>query len=451
MKAEGRDGDWEAGLGIVRTLERAGHAAYLVGGCVRDRLLGRELHDIDIATSARPEETAALFARVVPTGLQHGTVTVVEGGRTYEVTTFRQEAGYSDSRHPDAVTFVKDVREDLARRDFTINAMALGADGELVDPFGGRDDLREGVVRCVGDAEERFAEDALRMLRAVRFAAEFGFAIEPATWAGLFERREGLRHVAMERVGVELDKMIGGAGPDRALALLRDSGLLERAREPLPWVLPRLDAAAEAETAGADAAAACAASGPESMSGAAPLAAVEPPLRWPAALLLAGADAEQALRQARALRFSAKRAEAAAAVVGLHRRLAAEGLLPAGRAAGADEAAARRVWTRAALDAGGEAAAGWARLVRQLPRLAGDEGAAPALAERAERWFAAMPALRAQELAIRGDEIVRLAGRAPGPWVAALLRELLERTAAGELANEPEALRTAAEERLRKG
>ncbi|MBB6679608.1 CCA tRNA nucleotidyltransferase, partial [Cohnella lubricantis] len=231
------DRAWQAGLAVVRVLEEAGHAAYLVGGCVRDRLLGRPLNDIDIACSARPEEVMSMFARVVPTGLQHGTVTVVENGMTFEVTTFRQEAGYSDSRHPDAVLFVKDIREDLARRDFTINAMAIGPAGTLVDPFGGAEDLKRGVVRCVGDALERFAEDALRMVRAVRFAAEFAFEIDAATWDGLLRRREGLRHVAMERIGAELDKMVCGSGPDRAVELLQASGLLAQVREP-PERLP---------------------------------------------------------------------------------------------------------------------------------------------------------------------------------------------------------------------
>jgi tRNA nucleotidyltransferase (CCA-adding enzyme) len=159
---------WEDGLAIVRALENAGYRAYLVGGCVRDRWLGRPLNDIDIATSAKPEAVMELFGRTLPTGLQHGTVTVMEGGRPFEVTTFRRESGYSDGRRPDEVAFVDDLNEDLARRDFTFNAMAFSSEGELIDPYGGQDALRAGVVDCVGDAAERFGEDALRMVRAIR-------------------------------------------------------------------------------------------------------------------------------------------------------------------------------------------------------------------------------------------------------------------------------------------
>ena len=166
-------------------LRRAGYEACPVGGCVRDLLLGRAPGDWDIATSARPEAVTALFERTVPTGLKHGTVTVLLGGMALEVTTFRGESGYSDGRHPDRVTFGVGLREDLARRDFTINAMALAPDGSVLDPFGGRADLARRLIRCVGEPERRFTEDALRMLRAVRFAAQLGFSLEARTAAAL--------------------------------------------------------------------------------------------------------------------------------------------------------------------------------------------------------------------------------------------------------------------------
>ena len=170
---------------LLDALHGAGHAAYAVGGCVRDSLLGLDPHDWDLCTSARPEQVMELFGeeKCIPTGLQHGTVTVKQGGRLYETTTFRTEGAYSDGRHPDAVCFVPDVREDLARRDFTINAMAYSAEEGLIDPFGGRDDLAAHLVRAVGEPERRFEEDALRILRLYRFAARFGFAIDPATGA----------------------------------------------------------------------------------------------------------------------------------------------------------------------------------------------------------------------------------------------------------------------------
>ena len=158
-----------------------GYEAYLVGGCVRDMLLGREPGDWDITTSAKPEEVKAVFRRTVDTGIKHGTVTVMMGKEGYEVTTFRIDGDYTDGRHPDSVTFTPDLIEDLKRRDFTINAMAYNRDRGLVDAFGGRKDLEDGVIRCVGAAEERFTEDALRILRAIRFSAQLGFEIEEHT------------------------------------------------------------------------------------------------------------------------------------------------------------------------------------------------------------------------------------------------------------------------------
>ena len=166
---------------ILETFQRHGFAAYLVGGCVRDGLLGKMPHDWDICTAALPEQTLLLFPDAITTGLRHGTVTVRSGGISVEVTTFRSEGAYSDHRHPDSVWFVSDLTADLARRDFTVNAMALSASGVLQDPFGGRGDLSAGMLRAVGDPERRFQEDALRMLRAVRFSAQLGFRIEQET------------------------------------------------------------------------------------------------------------------------------------------------------------------------------------------------------------------------------------------------------------------------------
>ena len=169
---------------LLARLHGAGYAAYAVGGCVRDSLLGRTPQDWDLCTSARPEQVLALFGegQCIPTGLQHGTVTIKYGGQLYETTTFRTEGAYTDGRHPDEVHFVPDVRQDLARRDFTINAMAYNDAEGLIDPFGGQQDLQQGILRAVGDPATRFEEDALRILRLYRFAARFGFAIDPPTW-----------------------------------------------------------------------------------------------------------------------------------------------------------------------------------------------------------------------------------------------------------------------------
>ena len=200
---------------LLDALHGAGHAAYAVGGCVRDSLLGLDPHDWDLCTSARPEQVMALFGeeKCIPTGLQHGTVTVKQGGKLYETTTFRTEGAYSDGRHPDAVCFVPDVREDLARRDFTINAMAYSAEEGLIDPFGGRDDLAAHLVRAVGEPERRFEEDALRILRLYRFAARFGFAIDPATGAAARALGPHLDCVSAERIQEELLKLLAAPRP----------------------------------------------------------------------------------------------------------------------------------------------------------------------------------------------------------------------------------------------
>ena len=206
---------------LLETLEGAGFEAHLVGGCVRDLLRGVEPQDWDICTSALPDETKACFPRhrLLETGLRHGTVTVLAGHRPYEITTYRADGPYSDGRRPDRVEFVPDLVQDLARRDFTVNAMALGLDGVLHDPFGGRADLAAGVIRCVGDPDRRFQEDGLRLMRALRFAACLDFAIHPATSAAIRRNLPMLDKVAAERVQAELRKLLTGP---RAAETLRE-------------------------------------------------------------------------------------------------------------------------------------------------------------------------------------------------------------------------------------
>ena len=205
----------EGAAELLDTLHRAGYAAYVVGGCVRDSLLGLTPHDWDLCTSALPQQGMELFGaeKCIPTGLQHGTVTVKQGGRLYEITTFRTEGTYTDGRHPDEVHFVPDVREDLARRDFTINAMAYNEKEGLVDPFGGQADLQSGILRAVGVPHQRFTEDALRILRLYRFAARFGFAIDPPTAQAAQELCAHLDCVSVERIEEELAKLLSAPAP----------------------------------------------------------------------------------------------------------------------------------------------------------------------------------------------------------------------------------------------
>lgn len=215
---------WPIPAGVARcleTLRQAGYAAHPVGGCVRDLLLGRTPGDYDLCTAAKPEQVMVLFDRCVPTGLRHGTITVLTEDGPVEVTTFRREESYADGRHPDGVTFDVGLTEDLARRDFTINAMALGPEGEVIDPFGGEKDLKTGVIRCVGDPDRRFSEDALRMLRAVRFAAQLGFAIVTDTQTAIQRNAGRVAQVSGERVKAELEKILLSPAPQRAGDLLR--------------------------------------------------------------------------------------------------------------------------------------------------------------------------------------------------------------------------------------
>ncbi|MDU8564498.1 tRNA nucleotidyltransferase [Faecalibacterium prausnitzii] len=200
---------------LLDALHAAGYAAYAVGGCVRDSLLGRTAHDWDLCTSALPQQVMELFGteQCIPTGLQHGTVTIKYGGQLYETTTFRTEGSYTDGRHPDAVQFVPDVREDLARRDFTINAMAYNEAEGLVDPFGGQADLQNGLLRAVGEPQQRFTEDALRILRLYRFAARFGFALDAATARAARQMALHLDCISAERIQEELAKLLAAPQP----------------------------------------------------------------------------------------------------------------------------------------------------------------------------------------------------------------------------------------------
>ena len=252
---------------LLARLHGAGYAAYAVGGCVRDSLLGRTPQDWDLCTSARPEQVLALFGegQCIPTGLQHGTVTIKYGGQLYETTTFRTEGAYTDGRHPDEVHFVPDVRQDLARRDFTINAMAYNDAEGLIDPFGGQQDLQQGILRAVGDPATRFEEDALRILRLYRFAARFGFAIDPPTGQAARALCAHLDCVSVERIGEELSKLLAAPAP----AAYLDEKILK-------VIIPELSAPALQAA--------------KSVVDACPAGTEDLPVRWAALLMSLGED-----------------------------------------------------------------------------------------------------------------------------------------------------------------
>ena len=207
-----RDVEW-----IIGKIREHGFEAFAVGGCVRDTLLGREPGDWDITTSAKPEEVKGIFGKTVDTGLQHGTVTIIKNRNGYEVTTYRIDGEYHDGRHPESVEFTSNLREDLKRRDFTINAMAYSHETEIVDECGGMEDLADKVIRCVGLAHDRFTEDALRILRAIRFAAQLGFAIEEETYKAISDIAPNLKNVSKERIQVELTKLLLSDYPEKMM------------------------------------------------------------------------------------------------------------------------------------------------------------------------------------------------------------------------------------------
>jgi len=407
----------EGGMEIVRRLAEAGHAAYFVGGCVRDALLGRAVKDIDIATSAKPETVIELFPHAIPTGLKHGTVTIPHRDWQYEVTTFRAESVYSDGRRPDEVVFIDDVEGDLERRDFTVNAMAVGADGRIVDPFGGRRDLAAKLLRAVGDPAERFGEDALRMLRFVRFAAEYGFAPDERTWAEVKAGAPGLAVIAMERVFGELSRMIAGADPHRALRLLAESELLRWTKERLR--LPRELGLVPGED------------DPLSRLPRVP----DEPARWALWFDRMALGPEESDRACKALRTSGAFADALRRTLGLHAALR-----------GAPEAAARRSWIAGALRYGEETSRRWLALAAAAAE-SEPYGWAARYVVSGPHWLAEMSARTLKELAIGGADVLAAAGgRKAGPWLHALLNRLLEETALGELPNDREALLARAQE-----
>lgn len=210
---------------ILENLKENGYKGYAVGGCVRDMLMGNIPHDYDVTTDALPETVEKIFDKTIPTGIKHGTVTVLSEGNPIEVTTFRTESGYTDSRRPDTVNFVTDIRDDLSRRDFTVNAIAFNDREGLIDPFGGCADIAARVLKAVGEPERRFQEDALRILRLFRFASQLGFAPETATLDAALRLSGGLKKISRERIAVELTKAVCGKAPDALLPLLQCGAL----------------------------------------------------------------------------------------------------------------------------------------------------------------------------------------------------------------------------------
>jgi|HigsolmetaAR203D_1030402.scaffolds.fasta_scaffold01603_19 tRNA nucleotidyltransferase (CCA-adding enzyme) len=405
-------------LAVLRELRRAGHAAYFVGGYVRDVLLSRPVKDIDIATAATPQEVLALFPRAIPTGLQHGTVTVVRNGHAFEVTTFRKESGYESYRRPERVEFIDDLEEDLRRRDFTINAMAMDDEGGVIDPFGGRDDLEAGLLRAVGPAAERFGEDALRMLRCIRFAAEYGLRIEESTWQALIACRPLMRHIAMERVRAELERIICGSDPYRGLSLFAESGLADHLKADIGGNARWDRAVRRQELAGIGRLGDC-------------------DVRWALLMVALDADAGEASGLLRRLTCSGKLIREVVGVLRFH--------LDALRADSAD------AWKIAVLRHGRAAAEKWLAMADVWPDEAEEAAAGAqrvrAMAERARGWLRGMPAASLGELPVRGQDIAELG--AAGAEIGAALEHLLFLVGLGKLPNDRRLLLEEAERWLK--
>ncbi|GMU05311.1 CCA tRNA nucleotidyltransferase [Corallococcus caeni] len=381
-------------LEVITRLRELGHPTYLVGGCVRDMV--RKVHpkDFDVATSALPEEVQRAFRKVIPTGIQHGTVTVVTGGNHVEVTTFRSEGDYLDGRRPSSVSFERDIVKDLSRRDFTINAMAYNPlDRELVDPFGGQVDLPAKLIRCVGSAQERFSEDGLRPLRAVRFAAVLGFTLDPATRDAIPATLAVFRKVALERVREELLKLLLSPRAETGLHLLADTGLME-------VFLPEV-ARVDAEAARLARAAVQA-------------APLDADLRM--ATLLADIDtATQARDLCLRLKFPNKSAD----LIGLlveHAKLET-------RVSGTDPALRRLLARVGIANLPALIAVARARVQVRAPE---QLLALERLASRLEALAAAKPPLSAKELALTGGDIMKTLGIGPSPKVGEATRYLVE-------------------------
>lgn len=395
---------------VVEALISAGYDAYAVGGCVRDALLGDVPNDWDVCTCALPEQTIAVFGEenCIPTGLKHGTVTVKMDGGLYEVTTFRTEGTYSDGRHPDSVDFVSDVRDDLSRRDFTINAMAYNDRAGLIDPFGGRVDLFEHrILRAVGEPVKRFSEDALRIMRLFRFAARFSFAIEAETCRAAVALCQNLCLVSGERIREELMKLLSANAPGaylpQEIACVILGGMDNVERAAYESVMRAIDALApDAE------------------------------LRL-AALLSLAEDVSTELEDLRCSNKTAQRVNTA---------------LVLARTALPDDDAALRIWAKRTLGAYGMSALEDAAALSGV--LCGEE-------ERRKRNRCVCYAREAREkglccalkeLAVGGADVMKLPGIRPGPMVGAVLARLLDAVIAEELPNEREALLGAAKEWL---
>ncbi|MET3289477.1 UNVERIFIED_CONTAM: tRNA nucleotidyltransferase (CCA-adding enzyme) [Brevibacillus sp. OAP136] len=391
----------EQALYVLAQLEENGYEAFFVGGCVRDWLLKRPVHDIDICTNAQPCDIMRIFPDHIPTGLQHGTVSVKHDGAIFEVTTYRAEAVYSDHRRPDEVRFVSDLREDLARRDFTINAMAMDRHGRLSDPFSGQTDLLSGLVRTVGSAQERFTEDALRLLRAARFAAQLQFDLDGKTEQALADCADLLRHIAPERVRVELCKLIGSDYPWHGVAIVNRAELLRVYPEldqlfklAAPYIhrLRKLTSLAE---------------------------------KWALLLYASGATNEAALSLVALLRMSNRERDKIALLLHIVTEMRPSWDEPESIG-----------WEHALLRYGPETCVEANNLLQAIWRE--QDEATDSHSQSVIDTYERLPVKSLKELAVTGKDLLTATDKTAGPWIAHTLQHLLEQVALYHKPNTPE-------------
>lgn len=427
----------EQGQSLLRRLTDQGYEGYFVGGCVRDELMGRPINDMDIATNATPEQVMALFERTIPTGLEHGTITVLIENEPFEVTTYRTETEYVDHRRPEQVQFVRELSEDLRRRDFTMNAIARGIDGEYVDPFHGIEDLRNGIIRCVGIADERFEEDALRMVRGIRFASVFDFEIEQQTWQALLNHQALIKHIATERIRVEMEKMIAGPYPYHGIELLLSSGLVPYMKVDVPCEKLNLDLLRSLESL------------PSS-----PLV-----LRWTLIALALGMDEQQIKQYFKSWTFPNTITDQVSKIIRMNQRLydgiveqesvsLTENEVVIESTSSIDQSYVRFV--SCVLDYGKEIAQHWHTLYPVLPSTY--QQRLSTIGQQADSWLEQLTIYSLADLPIKGQEVLEYVKIPAGKWLGELFNEILLVVATGQLENNKEAILHYADQALvRKG
>jgi tRNA nucleotidyltransferase (CCA-adding enzyme) len=392
-----------AALHVMEKLEQAGYQAYLVGGCVRDECLGKIPQDYDVTTDARPEQVMEIFEKVIPTGIRHGTVMVVEQKVPVEVTTFRTDGNYLNHRQPEKVEFVQSLKEDLKRRDFTMNAMAKDRNGRIIDYFDGRKDLDKGIIRTVGNPSERFQEDALRMLRAIRFANQFRFELDPATEEGICRHRDKGSYLSVERVTAELNKMFDADTVSQGFRLLFQTRLIHFLPPFRRWDLP--DEAVKAT--------------PQ----------IDPiknrTVRWAYLLCLCGTRQDQLAERLRQLKLSKKENKEISACFSL-----------ASRWKGPVYSMSREDWCRILLEEGPETVVNAANLAK----LTSSDGRRIPSDSQLVQWWNSLKIHQVRELKVSGRDFIRHCGWEKGPWIGKVLQVLLEQVALGKLPNEKEIL-----------